>query len=105
MMNPDNDKRNWSGRVERTVLRVVLALGLAMAGGIWYLTRGAGEGVSLWLPAVVGLAAVGGVNWLGRARARERWEAAWDAYASDEFEVGSFDPVDDEAELCLAGGR
>ena len=104
-MNPRNQKRNRSGRVERAILRAVLVLGLAMAGGLWYLTRGAGEGVSLWLPTLVGLSVVGGVNWFGRARARERWEAAWEAYSSDEFEIGTFEPIEDEAELCLAGGR
>jgi hypothetical protein len=104
-MNPHKRRRNRSGRAERMVLRAVLVFGLGMAAGIWYLTRGVSEGVSLWLPGLVGLTVVGGVNWFGRAWTRERWEAAWDAYASDEFEIGAFDPVQEEAELCLAGGR
>lgn len=104
-MNGRKNTQDRSGRAERMVLRAVLVVGLAVAGGLWYLARGAGEGIDLWLPGLVGLTVVGGVNWLGRARARRRWEAAWDAYASDEFEVGTFDPAEDEAELCLAGGR
>jgi hypothetical protein len=104
-MKSHKTKENGSGRLERTILRAVLVLGLAMAGGLGYLARGAGEGVSFWLTGLVGLSVVSGVNWFGRVRARERWEAAWDAYASDEFEIGAFDPVQEEAELCLAGGR
>lgn len=104
-MSPRKPKQNRSGWVERMVLRAVLVLGLGMAAGIGYLARGAGEGISLWLPGLVGLTVVGGVNWFDRARTRERWEAAWDAYSSDEFEIGNFEPADDEAELCLAAGR
>jgi hypothetical protein len=87
------------------ILRAVLVLGLVTAGGLWYLTRGTGEGISVWLPGLVGLTVVGGVNWFGRARARERWEAAWEAYASGDFEFVRFDPVEEEAELRLAGVR
>lgn len=97
--------QDGSGRLERTVLRAVLAAGLAMTIGLWYLTRGAVAGLEWWLPGLVGLAAVSGVVGVGRARARRRWEAAWDAYASDEFEVAAFAPAEDEAELCLAAGR
>jgi hypothetical protein len=104
-MNPHKHRRNGGGRAERMILRAVLVLGLVMAGGLWYLTRGAGEGISVWLPGLVGLTVVGGVNWFGRARARERWEAAWDAYASGDFEFVRFDPVEEEAELRLAGVR
>lgn len=100
-----NNTMDRSGRLERTVLRAVLAAGLAMAGGLWYLTRGAGQGVELWLPGLMGLTVVAGVIGVGRARARRRWEAAWDAYASDEFEVAAFAPAEDEAGLCLAGSR
>ena len=99
-------KSNRSGRVERAILRVVLAFGLVVAGGLWYLTRGAGEGASVYLPGLVGLAVVGGVSWFGRVRARERWEAAWDAYATGERDADSLELAEDEeAELCLAGGR
>lgn len=105
MMDIRGYKRAMGGRVERAMLRVMLAVGLAMAVGVWYLTREAGDGLSLWLPGVVGLATVGGVRWFGRARARGRWEAAWDAYASDEFEIGAFGPVEQSAELCLSVGR
>jgi hypothetical protein len=101
-------KRNHdrSGGVERTVLRAVLVIGLAAAFGLWYLGRGAGEGVSLFLPGLVGVAAVGGVNWFGRVRARERWKAAWDAYASGDWEFERVEPVEEEdTELCLAGSR
>ena len=104
-MSPRKHRRNGSGRAERTVLRAVLVLGLGMAVGIWYLTQGAGEGLSVWLPGLIGLTVVGGVNWFGKARARERWEAAWDAYASGDFEFVRFDPVEEEAELRLAAAR
>jgi hypothetical protein len=77
--------------MERTILRVALVLILGAAGGFWYLERGIGAGTSLYLPVLVGLAAVGSVNWFGRVRAHERWEAAWDAYATGETEVDSFD--------------
>jgi hypothetical protein len=99
--------RNRSGRVERTILRAVLVIGLAVAGGLWYLGRGVGEGTSLYLPGLVGLAVVGSVNWFGRVRARERWEAAWDAYAADEGEDDRLGVVEanEDVELCLAGIR
>ena len=99
-------KPNRSGWVERIILRVVLVFGLVAAGGLWYLTRGASEGASLYLPGLVGLAVVGGVSWFGRVRSRERWEAAWDAYTTGEMDADSLEPAEDEeAELCLAGGR
>jgi hypothetical protein len=84
MMNPRNHKRNRSGRVERAVLRVVLVVGLAAAGVLWYVTRGAGENVSASMSGLIGVAVVGGVTGFGRARARRRWEAAWDDYATGE---------------------
>jgi hypothetical protein len=98
-------KQNRSGRVERTVLRMVLVLGLAVAGGLWCVTREAGEGISLGLTGLTGLAVVGGVTWFARARARERWEAAWDAYASGETDDDFVVMSEEEAELCLARGR
>jgi hypothetical protein len=98
-------KQNRSGQVERTILRAVLVLGLAAAGGLWFLTRGAGEGVSLGLTGVAGLAVVGGVNWFGRVRTRQRWEAAWDAYATDETDDDFVEMDEEDAELCLAAGR
>jgi hypothetical protein len=105
-MSLRNRNRDRGGRMERTILRVVLVLILAAAGGFWYLERGIGAGTSLFLPVLVGLAAVGSVNWFGRVRARERWEAAWDAYATGETEVDSFESAGEaDAELCLAGGR
>jgi hypothetical protein len=98
--------RNRSGRVERMVLRAMLVIGLVAACGLWYLGRGAGEGVSLVLPGLAGVAVVGGVNWFGRVRARERWEAAWDAYADGDWDFERVEPVEEEdAVLCLAGGR
>jgi hypothetical protein len=81
-MNPRTHKRNRSGRVERTVLRVVLVVGLAAAGVLWYVTRGADGRISTSVSGLIGVGVVGGVNGFGRAQARRRWEAAWDAYAT-----------------------
>ena len=83
-MHPRNHKKNRSGRTERAILRMVLVVGLAAAGTLWYVTRGAGEGVSASMSGLIGVAVVGGINGFGRARARRRWEAAWDAYATGE---------------------
>ena len=59
--------------------------------------------MSLVLPGLAGVAVVGGVNWFGRVRARERWEAAWDAYAAGDWD---FERVEaEDADLCLAGSR
>jgi hypothetical protein len=94
--------------VERTVLRAVLVIGLAAACGVWYLGRGAGEGVSVLLPGMAGVAVVGGVNWFGRFRTRQRWEAAWDAYSAGDWDFErseSIEEVDADADLCLAGSR
>jgi hypothetical protein len=87
-MNPRNHRRNRSGRVERTILRIVLVVGLAAAGVLWYATRGADERISASMSGLIGVAVVGGVNGFGRARARRRWEAAWDAYATGEAKEG-----------------
>lgn len=70
--------------MERAILRTVLVAGLAAAGVLGYATRGAGEKVAASMSGVVGVAVVGGVRGFGRARARRRWEAAWDAYARGE---------------------
>jgi hypothetical protein len=106
-MNRRNRNTNLerNSRLERAVMRAVMLAGLVMAGGLWYLAQGAGDGLRWWLPGLVGLSVVSGVMGVGRARARRRWEAAWDAYASDEFEVAAFAPAADEAGLCLAGSR
>jgi hypothetical protein len=98
-------RQNRSGRVERRVLRTVLLLGLAAAVGLWYGTREAGEGVSLGLTGLTGLTVVAGVNWFGRVRSRQRWEAAWDAYATGETDDDFVEMTEEDAELCLAGGR
>jgi hypothetical protein len=98
--------RNSGARMERAVSRAVMVLGLALAVGLGYFGRGAGESLSLFLPGLAGLAVVGGVNWFGRVRTRGRWEAAWEAYVA-EREGDSHEPVERgaDAELCLAGGR
>ena len=55
---------------------------LAAAGALWYLTRGADERVAAAMSGLIGVAVVGGVSGFSRVRARRRWEAAWDAYAT-----------------------
>jgi hypothetical protein len=102
-----NRKHGRDGRIERVVLRAVLVLGLAGALGLWYAGRGAGAGAPQWLPGLMGVAVAGGVTWFGRVRARERWEAAWDAYAAFDHEDRRLTPADEDrnAGLCLAAGR
>jgi hypothetical protein len=68
--------------VERTVLRLVLVVGLAATGALWYVTRGADERISASMSGLMGVAVVGGVNGFSRAQARRRWQVAWDAYAT-----------------------
>jgi hypothetical protein len=106
-MSLRNRNPNMGGRMERTIMRAVLVIGLAAACGLWYLGRGVGEGASLFLPGLAGLAVVGGVNWFGRVRARERWEAAWDHYAAHEHEDDRLEPVEEDADagLYLVGSR
>jgi hypothetical protein len=70
--------------VERAILRLVLVVGLTAAGILWYAARGADEKVAASMSGLIGVAVVGGVNGFSRARARRRWEAAWDAYATAE---------------------
>ncbi len=105
-------KDQRSGRVERLVLRAILVLGLAGAFGLWYAGRDAGAGsesymLPQWLPALMGLVVAGGVSWFGRLRTRERWQAAWDAYAAIDREPRRFSKADEDCDagLCLAAGR
>jgi hypothetical protein len=78
--------RSWisSGRIERSRSRVVLMLGTVPVVLLGYILSGF-DRIDPWLiPGLAGLAVVVGVLGFRRVRARQRWEAAWEAYAAQQ---------------------
>jgi hypothetical protein len=83
--------------------RAVLALGLLAAGALaCLLSRVNPLEASLLPPVLLGLVA-GGVALHSRARSRQEWSAAWDAYARREVARKSFESSQEDGTLSLAG--
>ena len=95
--------RSLSGRGERVLSQVVLVLGAGAAGGLWYVVSGVDPFEALLLPGLFSLAVVAVVVVFNRVRSRERWEAAWEAYAAQEWSPGSGGPHPEEGPFSLAG--
>jgi hypothetical protein len=97
--------RNIGGRVGRVVSRSALVFGASAAGAIGFGLPGVGTYEALGLAAIFSLAAVVSLALFTRAQARERWEAAWDAYAERELSSVSRRPADEERALSLGATR
>ncbi len=82
--------RRWisSGRIERSRPPVVLMLGAVPVVLLGYVSSGLDRFDSWLVPGLAVLAVVGGVVGFRRVRARQRWEAAWEAYAAQQGSRG-----------------
>lgn len=89
--------RKSSRRKGQTMVRTVFVLAGAAASILAYLLSAA-NGLGAIIPPgiVMGLVVIG-VSLHCRARSRQEWRAAWDAYSEREIYRGSFDPIPDGA--------
>jgi hypothetical protein len=94
--------RKSSRRKGQTMVRTVFVLAGAAASILAYLLSAA-NGLGAIIPPgiVMGLVVIG-VSLHCRARSRQEWRAAWDAYSEREIYRGSFDPIPDGA-TCSCG--
>ncbi|MGP0065956.1 MAG: hypothetical protein ACLQGP_20445 [Isosphaeraceae bacterium] len=97
-------RRNTNGWGARLRSRVGL-IGALAAGVAWCVLSGVRSPESLLVPGILSLAMVGAVVVSSRVRARERWEAAWDAYAAQEGSRAAIGPYEDEGMLSMAMTR
>jgi high-affinity Fe2+/Pb2+ permease len=82
----DRRSRRRNGQA---TLRVVFGLGTVTAGVLAYLLPDASRVEAIVLPGIVMGLLLFGVTIYGRARSRQEWSAAWDAYAKNEVSRGS----------------
>ena len=81
-MNVQNRKsRRRSGQ---TMVRVVLGIGTLAAGILAYLLSDGSRLEAIVLPGIVMGLALFGIAVYSRARSRQEWSAAWNAYAMSE---------------------
>jgi hypothetical protein len=97
--------RKSSGRGELLVSRIALMTGPLAVVALWYVLSGVGSYEALLIPGFLSLVLGGGVVGFSRVRARERWEAAWDAYAAQEGSRDPIRPYQEEGTLSMAGAR
>jgi high-affinity Fe2+/Pb2+ permease len=77
------------------MVRVVFGVGTVTALVLAYLLSNTSRVEAIVLPGIVMSLVLFGVALYSRARTRQEWSAAWDAYARSEVSVVSFDaPVD-----------
>jgi|SRR5579864_1673943 len=88
------------GRVLSPAAVGFVSLG-ALALGL--LTRGVSSLEALLIPIAVFSAVMIAGAMYSRARAHERWRAAWDAYAELDLAQRAFLPVPDEGALSVSG--
>jgi hypothetical protein len=81
-MNVHN--RGANRRKGHAVIRSVLGLGIVTALGLAYLLSPINPLEAIVLPAIVLGSVTFGVALYSRARYRQQWSAAWDAYARQE---------------------
>jgi hypothetical protein len=97
--------RKSSGRGELLVPRTALMTGTLAIVALGYVLSGVGSYEALLILGVLCLVVGGGVVGFSRVRARERWEAAWDAYAAQEGSRDPIRPYQEEGTLSMAGAR
>jgi hypothetical protein len=78
-MNVRNRRANR--RKGQAVIRSVLGLGIVTALGLAYLLSPINPLEAIVLPAIVLSSVTFGIALYSRARYRQQWSAAWDAYA------------------------
>jgi high-affinity Fe2+/Pb2+ permease len=72
-------------RSGQAMLRVVFGIGTVTAGILAYLLSGVSQVEASVLPGIVMGLLLFGVAIYSRARSRQEWSAAWDAYAMSEI--------------------
>jgi hypothetical protein len=87
--------RKSSRRKGRTMVRTVFVLAGAAASILGYLLSAANRLGAIIPPGIVMGIVVIGVSLHCRARSRQEWRAAWDAYSEREIYRGSFEPIPD----------
>ena len=78
-------------RKGQVMVRTVFALGTVSAGVLAFVLSGVNRVEAVVLPTIVMGLVVFGVALYNRARSRQEWSAAWDAYADREVVRKSFD--------------
>jgi hypothetical protein len=97
--------RKSGGPGELLVSRIALMTGTLAVVALWYALSGVGSYEALLMPGLLSLVVGGGVVGFSRVRARERWVAAWDAYAEQEGSRDPIRPYQEEGKLAMAGSR
>src|SRR5271166_959533 len=93
----DLQNRKSRRRQGQAMVRVVFGLGTVTAFVLAYLLSSTSRVEAIVLPGIVMSLVLFGVALYSRARTRQKWSAAWDAYARSEVSGGSFHaPVDQE---------
>jgi high-affinity Fe2+/Pb2+ permease len=77
-------------RKGQAIVRVVFGLGAVTAGILAYLLSDGSLVEAIVLPGIVMALVLFGVAIYSRARSRQEWRAAWDAYAKSEVSRESF---------------
>jgi high-affinity Fe2+/Pb2+ permease len=100
-MNVQNRKsRRRNGQA---TVRVVFGLGTVTACVLAYLLSDTSRVEAIVLPGIIMGLVLGGVAIYSRARSRQEWSAAWDAYANTEGSRMSSDARVDQEILSWAG--
>jgi hypothetical protein len=94
--------RKSSRRNGQVMVRTILALGAVTAGVLAYLLSGVDPLEAVVLPAIVLGLVVFGLALYSRARARQDWSAAWEAYAEREVAHDAFDSTEEERAFSVA---
>ncbi len=100
-MNVQN--RRSRRRNGQAMVRVMLGLGTVTAGALAYLLSGASRVEAIVLPGIVMGILLFGVALYSRAKSRQQWSAAWDAYARSEVSRQSLDARVDQELFAWAG--
>ncbi len=78
-------------------------LGTGTAFALWYVLSGVNELGAILVPACLLSTLVFSVALYNRTRARQRWQAAWECYATMDLSGKSFKSVEDEKTFSLVG--
>jgi high-affinity Fe2+/Pb2+ permease len=95
--------RKSNRRRDQALIRAALLLGSLAAGVLAYLLSGVNLLEASVLPGILFGLLAGGVALHSRARSRQEWSAAWDAYAEREVRRGSFESNQEVGTLSLVG--
>lgn len=99
-MNVQNRKR--SRRKGQALVRTVFALGTLSAGAQAYLLSGVNRVEAIVLPGIIMGLLIFGAAVYGRARRKQQWSAAWDAYAEQAVSRPPSGVPDDQEALSWA---